>query len=364
MSEPEMNKEQRISAFATLGSAMRDAASGTSGISSSRFINLIDTLEGSNPWFTPENVRKAVGAIGDKLTYDNLSEWLKRYPEIPDHMIASTVGVVMAGNIPLVGFHDMLCVLITGNRLNAKLSSKDDLLIRAVTEVLTEAEPALGSCISLTDGTLSGFDAVIATGSDNTSRYFEYYFRDYPSIIRRTRNSVAVLDGTENDEELRVLGEDVFAYFGLGCRSISKLYIPERYDINRLTSCWQTWEKLRKHHKYAVNYDHNKALMIVNRQHFTDTGYLLLRQESSLTPPMAVLNFEYYPSSKRLKSELETAENLIQCVTGHGSTPLGKAQQPELWDYADAVDTILFLLKKIPRGEHILKNIKLHRLKQ
>lgn len=347
MSEPEVNKEQRIAAFAALGSAMRDAASGNESSASSGFLRLIDTLENSNPWFTPDNVCMALRAIGDKLTEAGLREWLGHYPEIPDHTVASTIGVVMAGNIPLVGFHDLLCVLMTGNGLKAKLSSKDEQLMRAVTEVLTEAEPALGQCISLTDGTLSGFDAVIATGSGNTSRYFEYYFRDYPAIIRRNRNSVAVLDGTETDEELRLLGEDVFAYFGLGCRSVSKLFLPDGYDINRLTTCWQKWENLRGHHKYAVNYDHSKALMIVNRQPFTDTGYVLLRNDPSLSPPMAVLNYEFYASGELLKIELETAANNLQCVTGHGFIPFGKAQQPELWDYADDVDTILFLLKKI-----------------
>jgi hypothetical protein len=346
MSETNVNTEQRIAAFASLGVAMRDAASGISGSASGRFISLIKTLENSNPWFTPDNVRMALGAIGDKLTDGGLRQWLGHYPEIPDHTLSSTVGVVMAGNIPLAGFHDLLCVLMTGNRLLAKLSSKDALLMRAVADCISEADPELGRCITLTEGTLSGFDAVIATGSGNTSRYFEYYFRDYPAIIRRNRNSVAVLDGTETDEELRLLGEDVFAYFGLGCRSISKLFLPEGYDIHRLAACWQKWEKLRSHYKYAVNYDHSKALMTVNRQPFTDTGYLLLRNEPSLSPPMAVLNYEFYASGELLKRELETAANNLQCVTGHGFIPLGKAQQPELWDYADDVDTILFLLKK------------------
>jgi len=346
MTDPDVNKERRIVAFSALGSAMRDAASGIENDPSSRFLKLIDTLENSNPWFTPDNVRMALRAIGGKLTEARLREWLGRYPEIPDHTLDSTVGVVMAGNIPLVGFHDLLCVLISGNRLNAKISSKDSLLMRAVTGFISEADPDLGRCITLTDGTLSGFDAVIATGSDNTSRYFEYYFRGWPSIIRRNRSSAAVLDGSETDEELKLLGGDVFAYFGLGCRSISKLFLPGRYDVTRLTSCWQEWERLRGHQKYAVNYDHSKALMIVNRQPFTDTGYLLLRQDPSLTPPMAVLNYDFYASGEQLKRELETAANNLQCVTGHGYTPLGKAQQPELWEYADDVDTILFLLKK------------------
>jgi hypothetical protein len=341
-----VTKEQRITAFATLGKAMRDAASGIPGKNSTRFIDLIESLEASNPWFTPENVRKALGAAGEKLTDANLLEWMNRYPEIENERVVSTVGVVMAGNIPLVGFHDLLCVIITGNRINAKLSSKDELLMQAVTDVLVHTQPVLADYISLTSGTLSGYDMVIATGSDNTSRYFEYYFRNYPSIIRRNRSSAAILDGSESDTELSFLGEDVFAYFGLGCRSISKMYLPEGYDISRLISIWHPYERLRSHKKYAANYDHNKAMMIVNRQPFTDSGFLLLKHDDSLTPPVAVLNYEFYSSPERLKNELESLRSGIQCLTGHGFIPFGKAQQPELWDYADDTDTILFLLKK------------------
>ena len=346
MHQRAISLERRIRAFAVLGKVMRDAAAGIRESRTITFFDLIFSLETINPWFTPENVRRALRAIGENLNEENLRRWLERYPDLSLMDEPATVGVVMAGNIPLVGFHDLLCVLITGNRLIARLSSKDEPLMRAVTETLISHEPAMREFVSLTTENLSGFEKVIATGSDNTARYFEYYFRDYPSIIRKNRNSVAVVDGTETDEELRLLGDDIFAFFGLGCRSVSKLYLHEGYDLVTMTAQWQRYEKLRRHYKYAVNYDHNKAVMLVNRQQFTDTGFILLRHDTSLAPPMAVVNYEFYPSVDWLKKELESGRSAVQCVTGHGYVPFGKAQQPELWDYADDVDTIQFLLKK------------------
>jgi len=329
-----------------LGQAMRDAVSGSDTAIAKRFSGLIETCYQVNPWFTPENVRLAVTSIGENLTDKNISEWLSHYPELTDKRDPSVVGVVMAGNIPLVGFHDLLCVLLTGNKLIIKPSIKDELLMGAVINSLIECEPKLRSYVTITHDKLSGFDMVIATGSDNTSRYFDYYFRNYPSIIRRNRNSVAVLNGTETKEEIEMLGNDIFAYFGLGCRSVSKLYLPKGFDLNTLTDPWLNYRNLLSHQKYAVNYDHNKAIMIVNRQPFNDTGFLLLRHDASLTPPVAVLHYDFYDSDEALGNELETKRNDIQCITGFGNTPFGKAQHPELWDYADGVDTILFLLKK------------------
>jgi hypothetical protein len=237
-------------------------------------------------------------------------------------------------------------VLITGNRLKARLSAKDEPLIRAVTETLVSLEPALGGYIELTTDNLSGFDMVIATGSNNTSRYFEYYFRNIPTVIRRNRNSVAIIDGTETASELELLGDDIFSYFGLGCRNVSKLYLPAGYDVTLLPAFWKKYENLREHYKYAVNYDHNKAVMIVNREPFTDAGFVMLRQDSSLTPPMAVVSFEFYDDPGMPGRETERLKDLLQCVTGHRQIPFGNSQQPELWDYADNVDTISFLLKK------------------
>lgn len=338
--------DKRIRTFAALGKVMCDGAEGVTAGSAGRFAELIDTLQHTNPWFTPDNVRLAVSSAGRTLSEENMFRWLSSYPELQKERQPLTVGVVMAGNIPLVGFHDLLCVLVTGNRLQAKLSNRDEPLMRAVAETLTDIEPELAPFIEITSDRLKDFDMVIATGSNNTSRYFEYYFRNIPSIIRRNRNSIAIIDGTETPGELTLLGDDIFTYFGLGCRNVSKIYLPEGYDPASLISHWQKYGALRSHYKYAVNYDHNKAIMIVNRVPFIDGGFVLLSESSSLTPPMAVLHYEFYPPAATPLPEPEAAESLLQCVAGHGHLPFGSAQQPELWDYADNIDTISFVLKK------------------
>ncbi|MCU0378325.1 MAG: hypothetical protein MUC78_08695, partial [Bacteroidales bacterium] len=342
----ELNPEQRIDAFASLGQVMREAAAGmTSGLAG-KLSGLVGAAHLSNPWFTPENVTLSLRSVGETLTRETLTRWLSGYPDTRVEYKALTVGVVMAGNIPMAGFHDFLCVLITGNRLHARLSTKDEIMMQAVAETLLAIEPRFSDKIHLTSEKLTGFDIVIATGSNNSSRYFDYYFRNIPSIIRRNRNSIAVIDGSETDEELVLLGNDIFSYFGLGCRNVSKLFLPDGYDIIPMAAHWASWKRLREHHKYAVNYDHNKAVMIVNRESFTDTGFSLLRNDSSFTPPMAVVNYEYYNDIRNVNSTLESHKNLIQCVAGHGRLPFGKSQQPELWDYADNIDTIEFILKK------------------
>jgi hypothetical protein len=338
--------QQRAEAFAALGEVMRDGAAGSASGPASRFSGLIETLHLSNPWFTPENVRRAVSVTGNTLTLEKLQKWLSGYPAPADDAAPVTAGVVMAGNIPMVGFHDLLCVLITGNRLQAKLSTKDEMLMKAVAETLITIEPAFASSVELTTDRLKGFDIVIATGSNNTSRYFEYYFRNVPSVIRRNRNSIAILDGTETTGELELLADDIFSYFGLGCRNVSKLYLPEGYDPSALIHFWNRYESLRSHYKYTVNYDHNKAVMIVNREPFIDGGFVMLKESPSLTPPMAVVNYSFYRPGETPPHTMEEAGNLLQCVTGHGHLPLGASQQPELWDYADNIDTIHFLQNK------------------
>jgi len=338
--------DQRIRAFAALGEAMRSGAEGVTAGYAERFAALIETLHLTNPWFTSENVRLALASTGNALTEENLRIWLSSYPELHEERQPVTVGVVMAGNIPMVGFHDLLCVLITGNRLLAKLSTKDELLMKAVTETLTEIEPRFKPFVELTSDKLKGFEMVIATGSNNTSRYFEYYFRTIPSIIRRNRNSIAILDGTETPRELELLGGDIFSYFGLGCRNVSKLYLPRGYDASGLLQHWTRHESLRSHYKYSVNYDHNKAVMIVNREPFTDGGFVLLKEAASPTPPMAVLHYGFYNEGEAPENGPGLSDKMLQCVTGHGRLPFGKSQQPELWDYADNIDTVSFVLKK------------------
>ena len=348
MKSQKIPTEQRISAFAALGQAMRDGAAAKVSDHAGLFAGIADTAHLSNPWFTSGNVRRALGAAGNVLTVEKLNRWLSHYPELDDDREPCTAGVVMAGNIPLAGFHDLLCVLITGNRLQAKLSTKDEPLMRAAVDTLIAMEPAFKDFIQLTTDKLSGFDVVIATGSNNTSRYFEYYFRNIPSVIRRNRNSIAILDSTETDDELTLLGDDIFSYFGLGCRNVSKLYVPAGYDVKLLPEFWKRYETLRGHYKYAVNYDHNKAIMIVNREPFNDAGFVILRHDTSLTPPMAVINYEFYDSPEMPQREAEQLKSRLQCVAGHGHIPFGNSQQPELWDYADNIDIISFLLKINP----------------
>jgi hypothetical protein len=292
----------------------------------------------------------AIGAIAEKLTEENLVKWTSSYPLLEHSVEPMTVAVIMAGNIPLVGFHDFLSVLISGNKIIAKTSSKDSDLITYISKILCEINPGFSERIRLTGGTLSGFEAVIATGSDNSSRYFEYYFGKFPNIIRKNRNSISVIDGQETDTELEFLGTDIFSYFGLGCRSVSKIYIPEGYDLSHMVSRWNRYSELMGHEKYAHNYDFSKAVYLVNKERFTDTGFLLLKENQGLSSPVAVLYYEYYSTSEEFKIAAKEQKEKIQCIVGRNYIPFGKAQLPDLWDYADGTDTLEFLLKKIRAG--------------
>ena len=242
----------------------------------------------------------------------------------------------MAGNIPAVGFHDILCILVSGNILAAKLSDKDTYLIQFFLDQLIEIEPNLIERISIVDK-LVDIDAVIATGSDNTARYFEYYFKKYPNIIRKNRTSIAILDGEETDQDLINLGKDIFLYFGLGCRNVSKLYVPKGYDFKKLLYTYESYDQIINHHKYRNNYDHNKSI-----------GIVLLKQDTSLVSPIAVLYYDHYSSENELKESLAQDSEKIQCIVSRhgqwtGSLPFGEAQSPGLMDYADGIDTMAFL---------------------
>jgi len=283
-----------------------------------------------NAWFTPPQCDLALKGILKFLVKDKLNGWVREYP-VPEN--ARKVGVVMAGNIPLVGFHDLLSVLISGHHLAAKLSSQDTVLMRYVVEQLVKVEPRFQEYITFVER-LNDVDAVIATGSDNTARYFEYYFRNKPHIIRKNRSSIAVLQGNETDEQLVALGKDVFSYFGLGCRNVSKLIVPGGYDFSRILGLWETYRDVSNHHKYVNNYDYNKSILLLNRVPFLDNGFVLLTESSALVSPISVV---YHAHSADLKSDK------IQCVVSAEGLPFGKTQEPELTDYADNVDTLKFL---------------------
>lgn len=345
-----MTLAERIETFAELGDILRITAEGKKVRHGENLLSLIENQYIANPWFTPGNVRMAVSEIGKKLTPANLKSWTGRYPALQENNKPITAGVIMAGNIPLVGFHDFLSVLISGNRLRAKTSSKDSRLIAETGKILTSLNKGFSGSIDFTDDRLTGFDVIIATGSDNSSRYFEYYFGKYPNIIRKNRNSIAVIEGDESDEDLVKLGTDVFSYFGLGCRNVSKILVPEEYDFRSMFNSWNEWTPIINHSKYANNYDYNKAVCLVNRDKFLDTGYVLVKNDQGLSSPVGVIYFENYRSPENISAYISSNSDKIQCITGKKHLPFGSSQSPELWDYPDNADTLDFLLKKNRSG--------------
>lgn len=292
-----------------------------------------------NGWFTPDTINMATNHIAQiYLNENNLLEWLSHY-HLPGDL--KKVGIVMAGNIPFVGFHDFLCVFLSGHKMLVKLSSKDTALMTHLFRKLADWEPAVVEQVHTAE-MLKGCDAYIATGSNNTARYFEQYFGKYPSIIRRNRTSVAVLDGSETKKDLMALGEDVFSYFGLGCRNVTQVCVPNGYDFTPLLSTFEAWTPLNDHHKYRNNYDYHLALYMLNRVPYLDNGVVLMVENALPFSAVSVLHYRYYSDRDSLLNELRTSSD-IQAIVGKGGLSLGSAQQPRLDDYADAVDTMHFL---------------------
>lgn len=298
-----------------------------------------------NPWFTPENIRSALSGLAYMLRPEAVREWAGRYENLPKRYTAKKVGIVAAGNIPMVAFHDILCALAAGHKAVVKLSAQDRHLLPAFFALVEESGQTGAFELTWTEGRLGETDAVIATGSNNTARYFEYYFGNQPHIIRKNRNTAAVLDGTETEEELYALGTDIFSYFGLGCRNVSKIYVPEDYDLDRFFNAVFPFRDIVNHHKYANNYDYYKALWLMNGEELLDNNFLLLRRSEALAAPPGVLYYERYGEAEALRKKLREQADEIQCIVSHEEVPFGKSQKPELWDYADGVDTMDFLLK-------------------
>lgn len=349
-----MNLINRINAFAKLGEILRNPDPDYFRSLANDIVklnDLVNVCHHYNAWFTNNNVRLALHAIGLELKVPNLERWVKKYcTKSFEHRTPKTIGVVMAGNIPLVGFYDYLSVLISGHKLLAKLSSDDNKLLPLLHKILIKIEPDFRKFAQFTDGPMTSFDAIIATGSNNTSRYFDFYFDKYPHIIRKNRNSVAVLTGNETDSDLHALAEDIFLYFGLGCRNVSKLFVPINYKFDRFYDAIQDYVELINHHKYKNNYDYNKAIYVINKIEHLDNGFLILKEDVGLSSPMSVLHYERYSNLKSLRQTLQSQINEIQCIVTAGkpnafmnSIPPGKTQHPGLSDYADGVDTMLFL---------------------
>ncbi|KDN56257.1 acyl-CoA reductase [Flavobacterium seoulense] len=310
------------------------------------FVDLIQLSQSHNGWYTPEQVYYAVESWANALTRENLDTWLAAYNF--SNVKPKKVALILAGNIPLVGFHDFLSVLITGHDVLVKTSSNDQHLLPFLAKYLIHIAPELASKITFIEGKLENFDAVIATGSNNTARYFEYYFKDKPSIIRKSRNSIAILNGEETKEDLIALGEDIFRYFGLGCRNVSKIFVPKDYKFDSFFEAIFEYQDIIKYEKYANNYDYNKAVFLMSNFKLLDNGFLTIKEDSSYASPISSVFYEFYENLSDLEKKLETEAEQIQCIVSNNlvknSVAFGQTQQPKLWDYADNIDTISFLL--------------------
>lgn len=310
------------------------------------FLNLIDLSQSHNGWFTPNQVHFAIQSWAEALTEENLNLWLSKYDF--STVQPKTVALILAGNIPLVGFHDFLSVVISGHKVLVKTSSNDQKLLPFLAKYLISIHPELENYITFTEGKMEGFDAVIATGSNNTARYFEFYFKDKPSIIRKSRNSVAVLTGNETSEDLANLGEDIFRYFGLGCRNVSKLFVPKGYNFDAFFQAIYEQKDVIYYEKYANNYDYNKAVFLMSNFKLLDNEFLTIKEDSSYASPISSVFYEYYEDVNEIKNRLETEAEQVQCIVSNGITEnsiaFGETQKPNLWDYADNIDTLEFLL--------------------
>ncbi len=340
-----MTIAQRIEIFAQLGKRILNELS-----INSIFSQTVNNAYKHNPWFTPQNCRYAIESIANEwLTEKNLSNWVSSYPnELFSLKLTKTIAVVMAGNVPFVGFHDLLCTLMVGHRFMGKVSSKDGGLMQGVIDMLIEIEPKLKNYITLTNDRIANFDAVIATGSNNSARYFEHYFGKFPNIIRKNRHSIAVLSGNESNKELQALASDVFMHFGLGCRNVSKLLVPTGYNFEKLIDTFKAHSNVINHNKYANNYEYYRAIYLMNRIEHLDTGFMLLKPDENLGSPVGVLFFQNYYSIESVNSYISANADKLQCIVSSAngitnSIGFGKAQNPDINDYSDGIDTIKFL---------------------
>ena len=351
-----MDLQQRINAFTKLGEFLcqfksegykKEGSVTANDLFFDGFKHQIKLAKEHNGWFTEKNILFTLDSWSKELTDNTIKQWVKKYnfKDVNPKIIA----IIMAGNIPLVGFHDFLSVLISGHSVLVKQSSNDKHLLPFLAKYLEVVEPEFKGKIKFTEEKLEGFDAVIATGSDNTARYFEYYFKNKPSIIRKNRNSVAVLTGNETKEQLEALSDDVFRYYGLGCRNVSKIFIPKDYNFDAFFNGVYKWHPIINEAKYANNYDYNKAVYLMSEFDMLENGFLMIKEDESYASPIATLFYEYYNSLEELKQKLKTGSDKIQCIVANGFSDeeieFGKTQKPQLWDYADNVDTVEFLLK-------------------
>lgn len=338
-----MTLTDRLQAFHALGDYLRDESNGTV------LAHWADEAHQTNSWFTTEFVRQSLQRLAEYFLEERaLTRWTAAYPALTEARVSRHVGLILAGNLPAVGFHDVLCVLVAGHRALLKPSTQDTVLMRALFQELVRIEPRFADQIEFTER-LNHAEALIATGSDNSARYFEYYFRDKPHLIRKNRTSVGVLTGTESGEELYQLGCDVLTYYGLGCRNVSKLYVPRGYSFTPFYDAIEPLGDVILNHKYLNNYEYNKSIYLVNQTPFLDNGFLMLTENEGTVSPISVVFHEPYDSPDVLREKLAATADKTQCVVSSGGTvvgslPFGTAQTPALHEYADGVDTLAFLV--------------------
>lgn len=329
-----MNISDRINALVDLGNFLQQDTLELQEVTHKAFIH--------NTWFTPKNIELSLINIAENfLEKEKLENWIANY-DFSESKSAKTIAIVAAGNIPLVAFHDILCVLISGNKLQLKLSEKDNVLLPFILQKLIAINPAFKEAIQIVTR-LENFDAIIATGSNNTANYFEYYFGKYKNIIRKNRNSIAILDGTENLSDLKNLGNDVFDYFGLGCRNVSKIFVPASYDLMQLKAGFESFHNVMQHTQYMNNLDYQRTLYLMNQIPMLDIDFINIVENKSLYSPLACLHYEFYNSDDDVINYIIDEKDNLQCIVGKEYLPFGKSQQPSLTDYADNIDVLNFV---------------------
>ncbi len=338
-----MKLEKRIEDLAESGKQLQlfltNQRSGVGTINSKE--ELLRLAHIKNNWFEPRMAEEMLNEVVKMLNLEALTNWASAYSF--NENTSQKVAIIMAGNIPMVGFHDLLSVLISNNIAWIKLSSKDEVLIPFWLELLYEINPEWKQKIEIKQNRLKNMDAVIATGSDNSARYFDYYFGKYPHIIRKNRTSVSVIEGTESDEELNALGKDLLHYFGLGCRNVSKLYMPQDFNIHRIFENLIDYDAVIENQKYFNNYQYNRTVFLLNNEPFLDNNFIILKEAEELVSPVGVVHYERYSVPTEVNKILNQQAEQIQCVVGKSHIPFGKAQSPALTDYADGVDVLAFL---------------------
>jgi hypothetical protein len=329
-----MNLSKRIELLVALGEYLKG--------DDHEIHSLREKAQFENKWFTPQYSSIAGKNIAENILQgDQLRKFADQY-KVTDTLADKTVGLIMAGNIPYVGLHDIVCIILAGLKQRIKVSSKDTTLTQDLVNKMYSLDTSLKERLTL-DDMLKGCDAYIATGSDNSARYFEFYFSKYPNIIRRNRTSVAILDGTESSEELEKLADDIQLYFGLGCRNVTQLLVPAQYDFIPLLNALRKYDHYREHDKYRNNLDYQLTIAIMNNRFYMTNDSVVLIENQSPFSPISQLHYQYYDNPEGALEGLNPEQ--IQCIVGHEHTPFGRAQTPGISDFADGVDTMEFLMR-------------------